>query len=106
MPYGTLNTDGVNVGYPVVRLLVPTDELELASVDLWDLDTVGVEEVPPTRAAAEGWAAASADVVALQAGFASAAQAERAARGLAPRWSPTSALITDDSWLDAWREHF
>lgn len=96
----------MNVGYPVVRLLVAANELEMASADLWDFDTVGVEEVPPERATGEGWRGDGDDRVALQAGFSSVAQARLAAETLNGRWSPVASVITDDSWLDAWREHF
>ena len=96
----------MNVAYPVLRLLVPPDELELASADLWDLDTVGVEEVPTARAAAEGWLLAGELRLPLQAGFASVALAHRAEALVAKRWSPHAFVIDDDGWLDTWREHF
>ncbi len=96
----------MNVGYPVVRLLVEPADCEMASADLWACDTVGIEEVPPRRAVTEGWQAQGDMRTALQAGFASVALAQHAVAEMRPGWSPTFFLITDDSWLDAWREHF
>ena len=96
----------MSVAYPVLRLLVPPDELELAAADLWNLDTVGVEEVPTARAAAEGWLLAGELRLPLQAGFASVALAHRAEALVAKRWSPHAFVVDDDGWLDTWREHF
>lgn len=84
--------------YPVVELTVPSTDHELAASDLYELDTVGIEEL-----------CASGDDVVLRAGFASddaAAEAERWIWANHPDWTPRFEVIVGDDWLDAWREHF
>lgn len=89
--------------YPVVELTVRADEQELAAADLYDLDTVGVEEL--TDGAIEG----NTQYVRIRAGFASdeaAAAAEAWIWCEHPLWRPRFEVIVGDDWLDAWREHF
>ncbi len=84
--------------YPVVELSVPSADSELAATYLYELDTVGIEDVTAT-----------ADHVTLRAGFASddaAAVAERWVWANEPEWEPRFEVIVGDDWLDAWREHF
>lgn len=84
--------------YPVVELTVPTTDNELAASDLYELDTVGIEQL-----------ASSGNDVPLRAGFASddaAANAERWIWANHPNWKPRFEVIVGDDWLDAWREHF
>ncbi len=84
--------------YPVVELIVPATDVDLAAADLYDLDTVGIEEL-----------VASPDAARLRAGFASddaAAQAERWIWANHADWTPRFEVIVGDDWLDAWREHF
>ena len=84
--------------YPVVELQVPADDHELAVSDLYELDTVGIEEL-----------LTECSEVHLRAGFASddaAAGAERWIWASHPQWKPRFEVIVGDDWLDAWREHF
>lgn len=89
-------------------------DAEWASAELYDLGTVGIEELrvesllrPVTDAAAGFGRPESLDgLVALRAGFASADLAAEAARLLDPRWAPRAEVVVGDDWLDAWREHF
>ncbi len=84
--------------YPVVELTVPLTDQEIAASDLYELDTVGIEEL-----------ALAADRVTLRAGFSSddaAARAERWVWANHPDWRPRFEVIVGDDWLDAWREHF
>jgi ribosomal protein L11 methyltransferase len=116
-----------NVGgrYPVVECLVSADDLEWASAELYDLGTVGIEELDPgaltslrpakadiTDGAnrADG---ASSQMLGLRAGFPSEAMAQAAAAFLlegetarAVPWLPIVEIIVGDDWLDAWREYF
>ena len=84
--------------YPVVELTVSSSDAELAAADLYDLDTIGVEEVFD-----------DGTTVGLRAGFASdesAAEAERSLWVHHGGWKPRFEVIVGDDWLDAWREHF
>ena len=84
--------------YPVVELTVPASDDEIAASDLFELGTVGIEEL----------SCSGSDVV-LRAGFASddaAAEAERWIWANHPHWTPRFEVIVGDDWLDAWREHF
>ena len=88
--------------YPVVELVVPTDGAELAAADLYDLDTIGIEEIA-TPDDPRG------TYVRLRAGFASdeaAVEAERVLWREHGEWHPRFEVIVGDDWLDAWREHF
>jgi ribosomal protein L11 methyltransferase len=96
--------------YPVVELIVPLAEAELASSDLYDLETIGIEELPisalitPDRA---GETLAPPDrFVCLRAGFASVGAAVHAESELSRNWHPRFEVIVGDDWLDSWREHF
>ena len=83
--------------YPVVELTVPMTDRELAASDLFELDTVGIEEL-----------ASSGPEVRLRAGFTSddaAAETERWIWANHPDWKPRFEVIVGDDWLDAWREH-
>ena len=94
--------------YPVVECSVPTDEFELASADLYDLGTVGIEELgdQATLTDPRFWAEPDGDVIRLRAGFPSDELAVAAESALAPRWQPRFEVLLGDDWLDAWREHF
>ena len=84
--------------YPVVELSVSTADHELAAADLYELGTVGIEELT-----------SSGPDVRLRAGFASddaGVQAERWIWSNHPEWKPRFEVIVGDDWLDAWREHF
>ncbi len=84
--------------YPVVELTVASSDAELAAADLYDLDTVGVEEVFDDGA-----------TVGLRAGFTSDESAAKAERWLwlhHREWQPRFEVVVGDDWLDAWREHF
>lgn len=88
--------------YPVVELVVSVDEAEMAAADLYELDTVGVEEVLTLSVG-------NINHVHLRAGFASdeaAVEAERTLWRDHPSWNPRFEVILGDDWLDAWREHF
>lgn len=84
--------------YPVVELMVPSGDMELAAADLYELDTVGIEEL-----------SLSGSGVSLRAGFASddaGAIAEQWLWANHAEWIPRFEVIVGDNWLDAWREHF
>ena len=84
--------------YPVVELVVAPSDAELAASDLYDLDTIGVEELFDDGTS-----------TGLRAGFTSdeiAAEAERWLWAHHPEWRPCFQVIVGDDWLDAWREHF
>ena len=94
--------------YPVVECSVPPDEFELASTALYDLGTVGIEELgaDATLTDPRFWAAPRGDVIRLRAGFPSDELAVAAEAALAQRWEPRFEVLLGDDWLDAWREHF
>ena len=114
--------------YPVVECLIPLHDLEWASAELYDLGTVGIEELHPealssarasTKAQAIDFAWSANNVsdtqpmVGLRAGFPSEAMAREASvfllKGEAERniaWQPRFEVIVGDNWLDAWREYF
>ncbi len=88
--------------YPVCELVVPVDEAELAAADLYELDTVGVEEVAI-------FDDETGQYVRLRAGFASdeaAVEAERILWTDHGEWQPRFEVVVGDDWLDSWREHF
>ena len=122
--------------YPVVECVVPIDDLEWASAELYELGTVGIEELD-TAALTSPWTnepnaspqsrdcasntnnpdstdkTDKIELVGLRAGFPSETMAHAAAAflldGEAERrvpWKPRVEIIVGDDWLDAWREHF
>jgi ribosomal protein L11 methyltransferase len=105
--------------YPVVECLVPLDDLEWASAELYDLGTVGIEELDPSalttprNPATKDAPTGTSELLGLRAGFPSKAMAHAAAQflldGEADRdvaWQPKVEIIVGDDWLDAWREYF
>jgi ribosomal protein L11 methyltransferase len=103
--------------YPVVECLIPLDDLEWASAELYDLGTVGIEELEPvaltTPRTSTGDGDPTLELLGLRAGFPSEAMAHVAAEFLLSteadreiRWQPMVEIIVGDDWLDAWREHF
>jgi ribosomal protein L11 methyltransferase len=130
---GEMNQSNTGSRYPVVECVVPIDDLEWASAELYELGTVGIEELNPAaltsprtnepNASPQARDRASntnnpdrtdrTEFVGLRAGFPSEAMAQAAALflldGEAERrvpWQPTVEIIVGDDWLDAWREHF
>ncbi len=93
--------------FPVVELAISPDDLEWVSSELYDLGTIGIEELtvgeltwPRSRVTlAEG-------TIALRAGFPSDEAAADAEAELDPAWNPRFEVLLGDDWLDAWREHF
>ncbi len=114
--------------YPVVECLIPVDDLEWASAELYDLGTVGIEELDPgalssarsstnPQAMNNAWGANNVSharpMLGLRAGFPSEAMAREATvvllEGEAERdiaWQPRFEVIVGDDWLDTWREYF
>lgn len=112
--------------YPVVECLVPLNDLEWASAELYDLGTVGIEELEPSalrtprpkdqfnpKPLGSQDSSDSAQMLGLRAGFPSEAMAQAAATYLLAGehdrevpWQPVLEIIVGDDWLDAWREHF
>lgn len=92
----------------MVELEVRPELVELASADLYDLDTVGIEEVgtgDQHLRGSDGTLVATGCLL-LRAGFASVAAAEEAAHALDPAWRARALVLAGDEWMDAWREHF
>lgn len=86
--------------YPVVELAADLDDAELVATELFDLDTIGIEELGTDGSSVH---------VRYRAGFASdeaAVAAERWIWDHYPAWRPRFEVIVGDDWLDAWREHF
>jgi ribosomal protein L11 methyltransferase len=84
--------------YPVVELSADSTNAELVATELFDLDTIGIEELGVDGSNAR-----------FRAGFASDEAAVAAERWIwenAPAWKPRFEVIVGDDWLDAWREHF
>ena len=94
--------------YPVVECIVPADEFEFASADLYDLGTVGIEELGQDTAITNPRFVGEpdGDVIRLRAGFPSDELAVAAEAVLERRWHPRFEVLLGDDWLDAWREHF
>jgi ribosomal protein L11 methyltransferase len=86
--------------YPVVEFTAPAVDAELAAAELFDLDTIGIEELGSDDSSAH---------IRFRAGFASdeaAANAEAWIWANYPLWTPRFEVILGDDWLDTWREHF
>jgi ribosomal protein L11 methyltransferase len=93
--------------YPVVECSVPASDVELASADLYELGTVGIEELASSDAITDPRDdVTGADLVHLRAGFPSDELAVAAELALDRRWHPRFEVLLGDDWLDAWREHF
>lgn len=106
--------------YPVVECLIPLDDLEWASTELYDLGTVGVEELDPgaltsarAKVASDQTTRVPQELLGLRAGFPSEDMAREAAEILLAGdpdreipWQPMVEIIVGDEWLDAWREYF
>ncbi len=94
----------VGARYPVVEVVVPLSDIELASAELAELDTIGIEEV------AVGFRtnneAIPADHVMLRAGFRSYEAAATAEQELSQPWPRRFEVLVGDEWLDAWRDGF
>jgi ribosomal protein L11 methyltransferase len=118
-----VNTSDDGSRYHVVECLIAPDDLEWASAELYDLGTVGIEELDPSALTTpresglgtnlEESTTSSDQLLGLRAGFPSEAMAIVAAEfllsGEAERdvpWLPKVEVIVGDDWLDAWREHF
>jgi ribosomal protein L11 methyltransferase len=88
--------------YPEVHVDVPVDEVDDASVLLFELGATGVEERDEgTLAKGPGSGRAT-----LVASFADRELAETAARQIDPAWSPRVAELVGDAWRDEWKKHF
>ena len=105
--------------YPVVECLIPFEDLEWVSAELYDLGTIGIEELAasgltsPRVAASKVAIGGFPEMLGLRAGFPSEAMAHTAATYLlqgederAVPWQPQVEIIIGNDWLDAWREHF
>jgi ribosomal protein L11 methyltransferase len=88
--------------YPEVHVDVPVDQVDDASVLLFELGASGVEQRDEgTLAKGPGSGLAT-----LVASFADRALAEAAARQIDPAWSPRVAELVGDAWRDEWKKHF
>jgi ribosomal protein L11 methyltransferase len=109
-----VNSSNDGSRYHVVECLIAPDDLEWASAELYDLGTVGIEELDPSALTSSRESTSSNDqLLGLRAGFPSEAMALVAAEfllsGESSRevpWLPKVEVIVGDDWLDAWREHF
>ncbi len=91
--------------YAVIELVVPRDQVEIASAELYDLeDLLGIEEVANSLTMA-GVPIDESEVI-LRVGFPSDRSAALAELEIDRRWRPRFEVITGDDWLDAWRESF
>jgi ribosomal protein L11 methyltransferase len=109
-----VNSSNDGSRHHVVECLIAPDDLEWASAELYDLGTVGIEELDPSALTSSRKSTSSSDqLLGLRAGFPSEAMALVAAEfllsGESSRevpWLPKVEVIVGDDWLDAWREHF
>ena len=109
-----MHTSNDGSRYHVVECLVAPDDLEWASTELYDLGTVGIEELDPSALTSPRRSTTSSDqLLGLRAGFPSEAMAIVAAEFLLSGepsreipWHPKVEVIVGDDWLDAWREYF
>ncbi len=94
--------------YPVVELIIAADDIEEVSTLLFDLDTVGIEELTVDLLTTPSRRNQSVldSPIALRSGFASFAAAVAAEAELPKKWNPRFEVIVGDDWLDTWREHF
>jgi ribosomal protein L11 methyltransferase len=90
--------------YPVVEVLVPLADVEFASAELAELDTIGIEECE-TGTTTNGQTIPEGHVM-LRAGFASDDAAAYAEEELSPPWRRRFEVLIGDDWLDAWRDGF
>jgi ribosomal protein L11 methyltransferase len=94
----------VGARYPVVEVLVPHTDVEFASAELAELDTIGIEEVE-FGMATDGTAIPEGHVM-LRAGFASDSAAATAECELSQPWKRRFEVLVGNDWLDAWRDSF
>jgi ribosomal protein L11 methyltransferase len=88
--------------YPYLHLDVSAEDVELASLELFELGAQGIEERDQTTLLPSAAGSAST----LVASFADEATAATAAAQLAPRWSARLQHVVGDAWRDAWRAYF
>jgi ribosomal protein L11 methyltransferase len=89
--------------YPLVQLNVGVDEEELASLALWELGALGVEQRDSgTIVVADG----DGSLVTLVASFETVELAQNAAASLPGRWAAHASSVDGDEWRDAWKAYF
>jgi ribosomal protein L11 methyltransferase len=91
--------------YPVVELCVAAADAEMASTELYDLDTIGIEELNLSSLTTVPHQIGDG-FIGLRAGFASAKDAVAAEAALRAKYPARFEVIVGDDWLDTWREHF
>lgn len=95
--------------FPVVELAISPDDLEWVSSELYDLGTIGIEELPIanlTSNRSRTGVTLLSNGIGLRAGFPSDESAAEAEATLDTAWNPRFEVLLGDDWLDAWREHF
>ena len=95
--------------FPVVELAISPDDLEWVSSELYDLGTIGIEELPIanlTSTRSRMSVTLPSNGIGLRAGFPSDESAAEAEATLDIAWNPRFEVLLGDDWLDAWREHF
>jgi ribosomal protein L11 methyltransferase len=88
--------------YPHVHVVVPAADVELASMELWELGASGIEE-------RDGGTMNAPDAgvgLTLVASFAQEAEAHAAARMLSQRWPARVAFVEGDAWREAYKAYF
>ena len=92
--------------FPIVEMVVQPSDLEWVSSELYELGTIGIEELEATGLTSPPRFTLPHDAVGLRAGFPSDQLAAAAEAALDPDWQPRFEVLLGDDWLDAWREHF
>lgn len=94
--------------FPVVEVVVVPADIEWVSSELFDLGTIGIEEMPVASLTSQRRFPVLDGAVGLRAGFPSDEVAADAEAALIQNldWQPRFEVLLGDDWLDAWREHF
>jgi ribosomal protein L11 methyltransferase len=88
--------------YPYVHVTPAPDDVELASLALWEHGATGVEE----RDAATMNRADDGSAITLVASFDDEAQAAAAAHALSERWPARVEFVEGDAWREAYKAYF
>jgi len=95
--------------YPYVELDLSDDDVEDASIFLFDLGALGVEQRDATTKRGglpEGGDGAADRQVTLIGSFEQLTEARAAARELPAAWNPRVGEVVGDGWRDEWKKHF
>ena len=88
--------------YPYVHVDVPPEDTELASLRLFELGALGVEERDDGTFIRSDAKAG----VTLVGSFGEVSLAQSAAEEMGEQWPARVEFVTDDGWRDGWRAHF